>query len=114
RLNISEKPIVNKYREGKLKRTLKREFKSTCNRIEQNEWDLEIRWRSNSVLIAYVPGMCMCWHPLLGVFAACHDCKRCWSAFCFVGRASHPIEFVKMRFEGRCIGSIKRSSGCLV
>ena len=27
RLNISEKPIVNKYREGKLKSTLKRECK---------------------------------------------------------------------------------------
>ena len=27
RLNINEKPIVNKYCEGKLKRTLKKEFK---------------------------------------------------------------------------------------
>jgi len=27
RLNIDEKPIVNKYWEGKLKRTLKKEFK---------------------------------------------------------------------------------------
>lgn len=27
RLNIGERPIANKYREGKLKRTLKREFK---------------------------------------------------------------------------------------
>ena len=29
RLNITWTPIVNKYREGKMKRTLKREFKST-------------------------------------------------------------------------------------
>ena len=29
RLNIHTRPIANKYREGKLKRTLKREFKST-------------------------------------------------------------------------------------
>ena len=29
KLNIAEKPIANKYREGKLKSTLKREFKST-------------------------------------------------------------------------------------
>ena len=29
RLNIPTSPIANKYREGKLKRTLKREFKST-------------------------------------------------------------------------------------
>jgi hypothetical protein len=27
RLNITMRPIANKYREGKLKRTLKREFK---------------------------------------------------------------------------------------
>lgn len=29
RLNMTTRPIANKYREGKLKRTLKREFKST-------------------------------------------------------------------------------------
>ena len=29
RLNMSTRPIANKYREGKLKSTLKREFKST-------------------------------------------------------------------------------------
>ena len=29
RLNTYTSPIANKYREGKLKRTLKREFKST-------------------------------------------------------------------------------------
>lgn len=29
KLNISERPIENKYREGKLKRTLKRELKGT-------------------------------------------------------------------------------------
>ena len=29
KLNISERPIANKYREGKMKRTLKRELKST-------------------------------------------------------------------------------------
>ena len=29
RLNITWIPIANKYREGKMKRTLKREFKST-------------------------------------------------------------------------------------
>jgi len=29
RLNTSTKPIANKYREGKLKSTLKREFKRT-------------------------------------------------------------------------------------
>jgi len=29
RLNIGERPIANKYREGKMKRPLKRELKST-------------------------------------------------------------------------------------
>jgi hypothetical protein len=29
KLNTGEKPIVNKYREGKIKRTLKRELNST-------------------------------------------------------------------------------------
>ena len=29
RLNTTTRPIANKYREGKLKRTLKREFKRT-------------------------------------------------------------------------------------
>ena len=29
KLNTDEKPIANKYREGKMKRTLKRELKST-------------------------------------------------------------------------------------
>lgn len=29
RLNMTMKPIANKYREGKLKRTLKRELKRT-------------------------------------------------------------------------------------
>jgi hypothetical protein len=29
KLNIDERPIANKYREGKMKRTLKRELKST-------------------------------------------------------------------------------------
>ena len=29
KLNIGERPIANKYREGKVKRTLKRELNST-------------------------------------------------------------------------------------
>ena len=31
KLNICERPIANKYREGKMKRTLKRELNSTWN-----------------------------------------------------------------------------------
>ena len=36
RLNTVARPIANKYREGKLKSTLKRELKSTRNRREAN------------------------------------------------------------------------------
>ena len=38
RLNIGTRPIANKYREGKMKRTLERELKSTWNRWKGNEW----------------------------------------------------------------------------
>ena len=38
RLNTDTSPIADKYREGKLKRTLKREFKSTWNCLEVNGW----------------------------------------------------------------------------
>ena len=36
KLNTTTRPIANKYREGMLKRTLKREFKSTRNRSGMN------------------------------------------------------------------------------
>lgn len=36
RLNITARPIANKYREGKLQRTLKREFKRAWNYTEGN------------------------------------------------------------------------------
>ena len=39
RLNTDTSPIADKYREGKLKRTLKREFKSMWNGLEVNGWD---------------------------------------------------------------------------
>ena len=39
RLNISKRPIANKYREGKMKRTLKREFNSTWNCWKGNAWN---------------------------------------------------------------------------
>ena len=39
RRNTGTRPIANKYREGKVKRTWKRECNSTGNRIEANGWD---------------------------------------------------------------------------
>ena len=41
KLNIDKKPIVNKYREGKMKRTLKRELKvlEIVNRETFKIWD---------------------------------------------------------------------------
>jgi len=43
RLNTDTSPIAHKYREGKLKRTLKREFNSTWNRLEANGEDRNVR-----------------------------------------------------------------------
>ena len=39
KLNIGERPIANKYREGKMKRTLKREWNSTWNCWKGNVWN---------------------------------------------------------------------------
>ena len=39
KLNIGERPIANKYREGKMKRTLKRELNSTWNCQKGNAWN---------------------------------------------------------------------------
>ena len=39
---MTPRPIANKYREGKLKRTLKREFKSTSNCVVVNGGVLEV------------------------------------------------------------------------
>ncbi len=39
KLNIGERPIANKYREGKMKSTLERELNSMRNRWKQaNQW----------------------------------------------------------------------------
>lgn len=43
RLNITVRPIANKYREGKLQRTLKREFKRTWNHLQVNRWTHEVQ-----------------------------------------------------------------------
>ena len=55
RLNTDTSPIADKYREGKLKRTLKREFKSTWY---WNEYTLNpltrIYWRASLVPAAAV------------------------------------------------------------
>ena len=41
KLNIGERPIANKYREGKMKSTLERELNSMRNRWKQaNQWVL--------------------------------------------------------------------------
>ena len=47
RLNITPRPIANKYSDGKLKRTLKREFKSTWNCIVVNGGVIEV-WIKDS------------------------------------------------------------------
>ena len=47
RLNIGERPIANKYREGKMKRTLKRELNSTWNCWKGNDWSQSYRREIN-------------------------------------------------------------------
>ena len=52
RLNIGRRPIANKYREGKMKRTLKRESKSAWNCREGSGWGPAMRpgrmWNGDS------------------------------------------------------------------
>ena len=44
KLNIGERPIANKYREGKMKRTLKRELNSAWNCWKGNAWNQSCGW----------------------------------------------------------------------
>jgi hypothetical protein len=52
KLNISKRPIANKYREGKMKRTLKRELKgleiAEREAVGPNNWSASVRCRGNS------------------------------------------------------------------
>ena len=45
KLNIGERPIANKYREGKMKSTLEREWNSTWNCWKGNAWSQSRRRR---------------------------------------------------------------------
>ena len=45
KLNIGERPIANKYREGKMKRTLKRELNSAWNCWKGNAWNQSCSWK---------------------------------------------------------------------
>ena len=51
KLNIGERPIANKYREGKMKRTLKRELKvleivkKECKETSRARWYFRLLWR---------------------------------------------------------------------
>ncbi len=57
RLNTDTRPIADKYREGKLKRTLKREFKSTWNRSEANWWDRKVASQNSTLLVRGSAGL---------------------------------------------------------
>ena len=92
RLNTTERPIVNKYREGKLKRTLKREFNSTRNRIEVKRWTLEVlRYRVIHVWLRHSLRAKLCRKVLL----ACGFCWRSWIAFHFVHKGVATIRVFK-------------------
>ena len=61
KLNISKRPIANKYREGKMKRTLKRECKgleiakreaaagSRCGTVSVPQMSASVGWRGRTV-----------------------------------------------------------------
>jgi len=72
RLNIATRPIANKYREGKLQRTLKREFKRAWNRLEANGWT----WQWIPSIQLFVPSSPASRLQDLGV-----TCVRSMSAF---------------------------------
>jgi len=53
KLNIDERPIANKYREGKMKRTLKRELK-VLEIVKRETFEISISlslWGINSICV---------------------------------------------------------------
>ena len=62
KLNIGERPIANKYREGKMKRTLKRELKvREIVKRETLETSLASRIPTNLTI-----SICFCWQVNIG------------------------------------------------
>ena len=57
KLNIGERPIANKYREGKMKSTLKRELNSTWNCWKGNAWSQSRRRDSALLLLGALSGL---------------------------------------------------------
>ena len=56
KLNIGGRPIANKYREGKMKRTLKRELK-VREIVKRETFETSIRLVRNQ----FQPGKVQCW-----------------------------------------------------
>ena len=56
RLNTGTSPIANKYREGKLQRTLKREFKGRETAWKETDGTAVRRWNSGWTASANTPG----------------------------------------------------------
>ena len=63
KLNIGERPIANKYREGKMKRTLKRELK--VREIVKRE-TLETSL-ADRIPTRQATGICFCWQVSIGL-----------------------------------------------
>ncbi len=64
KLNTDERPIANKYREGKMKRTLKRESKEleiVCRVtvLEQCGGRLYVRFEKNVLFNFRIPSLCV-------------------------------------------------------
>lgn len=58
-------PIANKYREGKLKRTLKREFKGRETVRRETDRTTKCGWKENSSLLHDVAGASDCENALV-------------------------------------------------
>lgn len=74
RLNIIVRLIVNKYCEGKLKRILKREFKSMWNCLGVNLWNLN-EWMERFIVIFWCMDVCF---DVFGCFMVVGMGCVCW------------------------------------
>ena len=106
KLNIGERPIANKYREGKMKRTLKRELNSAWNCWKGNVWNQSCGWEIS--LLQW--GVVEVWTARLALyFISC--CKGCT----FSSAGQHQFLLLdKTPREGSslgCVIALERYSG---
>ena len=80
KLNIGERPIANKYREGKMKRTLERELNSTWNCWKGNAWS-QSRWLEISLAFAWCIFWLMGQHQFWSPDKVSWECGIFWMCY---------------------------------